>query len=159
MVKSGIASKAVYYYVKTAVWVIVISGLAKLIAASLENLLLTKHDPVFDFLSYRQVALVVGMVEVAAAFFIIQRRHLAMHVLCWLSTMFLLYRIGLWGVGSKEPCQCLGNLLGWAGISNSVERGLTTLLFVFLLVCSYCCFLIRMIDSERENEAISDTRP
>jgi len=144
------------YYVKIAVWIIVISGLAKVITASMEMPILSKHDPVFTFVSYRQIALFAGIVELVAVFVIMRQRHLALPVLCWLSTIFLLYRIGLWSVGSHEPCPCFGSMLEWAGLSKGVEKGLAIILFVFLLLGSYSWSLVRMVEDRRERRTFSN---
>ena len=46
---------------------------------------------------------------IAAVCLFIKFLLLTTRLLVWLSTNFLVYRIGLWWMGWKEPCGCLGN--------------------------------------------------
>ena len=52
----------------------------------------------------------------------------------WLSTVFLTYRVGLWWIGWKKPCSCLGNLTDALHISpqlaDNIMKGLLAFMFI-----------------------------
>ncbi|MGA4645758.1 MauE/DoxX family redox-associated membrane protein, partial [Limisphaera sp. 4302-co] len=64
----------------------------------------------------------VGLVElvVAGVCLVGRRERLSLVLVGWLSGNFALYRLGLWWMGWKRPCGCLGHLTDALGVSPTV---------------------------------------
>jgi hypothetical protein len=63
--------------------------------------------------------IVAVILEIAAVAFILAKDFITakLMVIAWLSSLFVLYRVGLSVVGFRGYCQCLGSLTDWAHIS------------------------------------------
>jgi len=96
---------------------------------------LTKHDPLFQFLSNRSLFLSVGGLELCVAAYLVLGRGIGakLGMVLWLSSSFVLYRLGLIWSGVQEPCKCLGSLMDWLPLRQSLlDSGLMfSLIFLF----------------------------
>lgn len=63
-------------------------------------------------------------------------------LLAWMTTNFLLYRLGLWWLDWKRPCPCLGNLTDALGISPAMADTIGKGLLAYLLVVSYALLIL-----------------
>jgi hypothetical protein len=95
-------------------------------------------DPVIGINS-RLLMLGIGLVEiaVAAVCLLAGRERLAVSLVAWLATNFVVYRIGLWWIGWQRPCGCLGYLSDALHISAQAADVLSLVILAFLLVGSY----------------------
>lgn len=57
--------------------------------------------------------------------------------MAWLATNLLIYRIGLWCVGWRHPCSCMGSLAGALHLSDQMADGIMKAVLAFLFVGSY----------------------
>jgi hypothetical protein len=96
--------------ITSAAVVLATTGAAKVWSALGDVRLLTEIDPIIG-IQFRQLLLAVGLAEmvVAPVCLIGKRPRLALGLVAWMATSFLVYRIGLWWMGWKKPCNCLGN--------------------------------------------------
>ena len=99
--------------------------------------LLNAADPVFAFISNRQMLILVASVEVIVCMILIGVKSEFIKLACtaWISTCFVLYRTGLWILGVRE-CMCLGNALNWIGIERQSLSRFTGILAVLMMVGS-----------------------
>jgi hypothetical protein len=97
-------------YLAAAVGVLVCTAALKLLAALGESRALSHSDPVFTFLSIRQITFTAAVLElvVAAGVVGLEENAQRLWLLVWLSSMFLVYRIGLQWIHSAVTCPCLG---------------------------------------------------
>jgi hypothetical protein len=116
-------------------------------------------DPIFG-VQFGQLFLVVGPAEIVIALvcFFGKRQTLSLLLVAWLSTGFALYRLGLWWVGWKKPCSCLGNLTDALHISPQVADNIMKVLLAYLIIGSYG-FLIWRWRRGRSPGNRSDTSP
>jgi hypothetical protein len=65
----------------------------------------------------------------------------ALFLVAWLASSFLLYHAGLWFMGWKPPCGCLGNLGDAIHLSPRVAERTAQILSVYLLAGSVTTIL------------------
>jgi len=124
--------------VLTAGLILAITGLAKVWSSFGDVKLLTVADPIVG-IPFKYLMLAVGVAElvIAAVCLCTKANRLATVLVAWLATNFLVYRIGLWWMGWKKPCSCLGNLADTLGISPQTADHLIKVLLAYLLIGSY----------------------
>jgi hypothetical protein len=83
--------------------------------------------------------LVVGLAEIVIALvcFFSKRQTLALWLVAWMSTNFLVYRIGLWWMDWHRPCSCLGSLTDALHLSPQVADNIMKVILAYLLAGSY----------------------
>ena len=83
--------------------------------------------------------LVLGMAEIAIALlcFFGKSQKLALGLVAWLATNFVVYRLGLMWIGYHKPCSCLGNLTDALHISPNIADTAMKIILGYLLLGSY----------------------
>lgn len=118
----------------SSVWLILLltAGL-KVRSVVFEEGLLATQDPIFAFLNNRLVILLVAIIEIVVVFLLLTHRSPAfkLTLVIWLSSVFLMYRSGLWLVDYHAPCSCLGLSIDWLPLDPDLLNWLllTTLLY------------------------------
>ncbi len=114
------------------------TGAAKIWSASGNSKFLSLVDPIIG-IKFGHLILMVGMVEIAIALicFFGKRQSLALGLEAWLSTNFVVYRLGLLWIGWKKPCSCLGNLTDALHISPQTADNIMKVVLAYLLLGSY----------------------
>jgi hypothetical protein len=103
---------------RLCVWVsgsvLALSALFKLISGVGATRILLEADPIFG-ITNRQLFFWVGALEIWVVVVLVHSRSLRLKLtlVAVLSTNFLLYRAGLWWLGVRHPCPCLGNAAAW----------------------------------------------
>jgi len=125
-------------FLRSAGVLLVITALAKLISSAGHDRILQISDPIFG-MAFRYVFLIVGSLELLIGLYSVFGKRPVFQTLsiAWLSTAFLVYRIGLIGIGYRKPCGCLGNLTGAIGLSPQMADDLMKGVLAFLLAGSY----------------------
>jgi hypothetical protein len=135
----GITKAAILkWFIRSAAVILIITGAAKVWSAFGHTKLLFVADPIFG-LKFGQLILAVGLIEIliALACIINWRSALSIGLVAWMSTCFEVYRIGLWWVGWKKPCSCLGNLMDALHIPPLIADMAMKIILVYLLFGSY----------------------
>lgn len=129
---------ALNWFIRSAAMILLITGIAKVWTALGSVKLLTVADPIVG-ISFKHLMLAVGAVEIAIALacFFSKRQMLALGLVAWISTSFVVYRLGLWWMGWKSPCGCLGNLTDALHISPQTADNLMKVVLAYLLIGSY----------------------
>jgi hypothetical protein len=120
------------------------AGLLKLISASQEVASLTLPS-FFLVLSNRQMMLLAGMIELLCVLYISLGKDLDNKVLliAWLSSCFLVYRLGLLWTKFPTPCHCLGNALDWLPLDKKLVDSAMGLLVVMMICVSYSLIILK----------------
>jgi len=115
-----------------------LTALAKIISAFGTAPVLSSTDPILK-LTFRHLILEVGILEliVSVICFYTTKRGVSIALLVWISTNFLIYRVGLWSIGWHQPCTCLGDLTGAINISRETADLIMKAVLAYLLVGSY----------------------
>ncbi len=129
-------------FLRSAGTALAVTGLAKVFTALGSAHVLDVADPLIR-IPFRQLLLLVGLTEFLIAFFCLftDRQRLSLVAVAWLSTNFLVYRLGLWFIGWHRPCPCLGNLTDMLHISPRSADSIIKALLVYLLVGSYAALI------------------
>jgi hypothetical protein len=119
-----------------------VTGLAKVWATVGDARMLGIVDPILG-MPWKQLLAGVGVLEiiVATICFFGRSQQLGLALTAWLSTNFLVYRIGLWWIGWKQPCGCLGNLTQALNITPHTADTIAKCLLGFLIIASYGALL------------------
>jgi hypothetical protein len=122
------------WFVGSTFCLLVATGVVKIVSALSEVKLLGAPDPLFGFLSNRQVAFLAGVAELAVAWFIGSNQSLSRKagVLAWLCVCLLAYRGGLWLVGFNGFCGCLGNMSSWLNTDPAIVERLADAFLVYM---------------------------
>lgn len=124
-------------FLTLAVIVLVATAFSKLLLVLGESKVLGQSDPLFAFLSNRQVLFGASMLELAVAWGVWHANVGAgLTGVAWLSSVFLCYRTMLVSIGYQGYCNCLGSLAGPLGIDDKVADRVALGIAVFLLVGS-----------------------
>ncbi|HEX5222835.1 MAG TPA: hypothetical protein VFZ59_24980 [Verrucomicrobiae bacterium] len=126
------------WFILSAGVILSITGIAKVWSGSGNIKLLVVAEPIIG-LKFAHLMLAVGLAEIVIALvcFFSKRQSLALGLVAWISTNFVVYRLGLWWMDWKLPCGCLGNLTDALHISPRVADNIMKILLAYLLIGSY----------------------
>lgn len=142
------------YFRNAVSGLLVFTATAKFWSAFGETTLLREADPLFG-LSFRTLVLVAAALELGVAAICLLRPAVdGLLAIAWLSTAFLTYRIGLWWIGWKKPCSCLGNLTDALHISPQLADNIMKGLLAFMLIGS-----VALLVAHRRTEVTSESCP
>ena len=118
--------------------ILAITGIAKIWSGLGNSKFLAVVDPIIG-IKFGQLMLMVGAAEIVIALvcFFSKRQTLALGLVAWMSTNFLVYRLGLWWMDWKKPCSCLGNLTDALHISPQTADTITKVVLGYLVIGSY----------------------
>jgi hypothetical protein len=117
--------------------ILMTTALCKIISAFGHDRILTTADPLFG-ISFGNLMLSVGLLEVciASLCLLVNQDRLNLILIIWLATAFAIYRIGLWWVGWKIPCHCLGTMTTAIHVSPVIADHVMEAVLLYLLVGS-----------------------
>ena len=115
-----------------------LTGFAKVWSGLGSARVLEVGDPITGIMFWHLMVF-VGTVEIAIALFCFFGNclKLALLLVAWLSTSFILYRFGLWWIGWSRPCSCLGNLTDALPITQQTAETAMKFVLAYLLIGSY----------------------
>jgi hypothetical protein len=126
----------------SAIIVLSVTALAKLISSTGQAQLLALPDPLFG-LAHRDMLIGAGLLEIGIVVALLARIHPRIKhlLLLWLSTCFLIYRISFRLINPGKPCPCLGSLTEKLPLSQSAIDTLLVGIVLFLLFGSLSMLL------------------
>ena len=126
------------WFILSAGVVLVTTGVAKVWSGLGHSKFLAVADPIIG-IQFGHLMLVVGVAEIVIALicFLSKRPTLALGLVTWLATIFVLYRLGLWWTDWHRPCACLGNLTDALHISPQSADNIMKAILAYLLIGSY----------------------
>lgn len=100
---------------------------------------LSRHDPLFFFLSTKELMIGAAIMEsaIGVALLTTPRNDHRILFVAWLTTCFSAYKIGLLSLGADAICPCFGNLYKWTNIAPGTVTLLSNAILLFMLVGSY----------------------
>jgi len=125
-------------FILSAGAILAITGIAKVWTALAGTKVLAVVDPIVG-IQFRHLMIGTGAMELAVALLCLfsKRTGLAGLLVGWLSTTFLVYRLGLWWLDLKAPCSCLGSLTGALHIQPHTADNIMKIVLAYLLIGSY----------------------
>jgi len=132
------------WFILSAGAILAITGIAKVWSGLGHSKFLTVVDAIIG-IKFGQLMLAVGVAEIAIALvcFFSKRQTLALGLVAWMSTNFVVYRLGLWWMDWHRPCSCLGNLTDALHISPQTADNIMKVLLAYLLIGSYGLLMLR----------------
>ena len=126
------------WFTLTAGVILAITGIAKVWSGLGSSKFLAVVDPIIG-IKFGFLMLAVGVAEIviAAVCFFSKRQTLALGLVAWMSTNFVVYRLGLWWMDWHRPCSCLGNLTDALHISPQTADNIMKVLLAYMLIGSY----------------------
>lgn len=117
---------------------LLITSGAKIISALGNAPALLNSDPIL-LVSFRTEFFIVGVIELLVGSVCLTHNDVRFRawLVAWLSTAFVVYRTGLWAIGWRKPCACLGNLAGALGIPAHAADTAMKIILIYLLISSY----------------------
>lgn len=118
--------------------ILFITGAAKIVSASGRATILQWLDPIFG-IQYNHLMYVAGILElfVACISFFCRSKVLGSVATTWLATCLLIYRVGLWWIGWKRPCHCLGDFTDALHIPPQAADSAMKIILAYLLIGGY----------------------
>lgn len=134
--------------------VLAATGIAKVWSGLGNSKFLAVVDPIFG-ITFGKLVLAVGAAEIVIALvcFFSKRQTLALGLVAWMSTNFVVYRLGLWWMDWHRPCSCLGNLTDALHISPQVADNIMKVILAYLLIGSYGLLMLKA--PNRQSKVVS----
>lgn len=126
------------WHLRSVSFILALTGLAKAWSGLGHTRVLAVPDPVTG-ISFGHLMLAVGVVELVIASVCLfgKSQMLKLGLVAWLATNFVAYRLGLWWMGWKKPCSCLGNLTDALHLSPQAADNIMKVILAYLLIGSY----------------------
>jgi hypothetical protein len=142
MKSTGTISSASYFFTLSACFVLMASGLLKLLTVVHKHVILDASAPVFSDFSWRELLVVTGILELVTAslVFLNSKRRTSLLLILWICLIFFTFRTGARLSGYVGPCHCLGFLGQWLGFSQKTLDMASLGALLYLSVGS-CLFL------------------
>lgn len=117
---------------------LLLTATAKLISSYGASKILNGVDPVFH-VSFRFLFRAVAVVELGIGGVCLFSKNLNLRVglIAAIATTFMLYRLGLYWMGFRGGCSCLGNLTDALHISPTLADRVMKIILGYLLIGSY----------------------
>ncbi len=147
------------WFLVSAGVVLMITGIAKVWSGLGNSKFLAVIDPIVG-ISFGHLMLLVGLIEIAIAVvcWFSKRQTTTLGLVAWLSTSFVIYRLGLWWMDWHRPCSCLGNLTDALHIPPQVADNSMKVVLAYLLVGSYGLLIRRWCHDAESPSGTSETR-
>jgi hypothetical protein len=147
---------ASFYLLRTAAVILFLTGFLKIFSGFGDVKLLGQANPLIWFLTNRQMLFVAALIELAVGTILVCRvnRLLQVSWLVSLANVFLVYRVGLWWIGYKGSCACLGHLSDWLRIKPETADWISQGALAYMLIVGYSLLLSSWV-----NKAASRTAP
>jgi hypothetical protein len=123
--------------------ILAFTAVGKLVSSGGSARALQTIDPLIG-LPFGKVFLCAGLVEVVVAHYVLKWTDTLSRagLVAWISTCFLVYRIGLMWVGWHKPCGCMGTFTEALHLSPQTADTIMKFVLAYLLLGSYACLLV-----------------
>ncbi len=139
------------FFFATSALLLCVTGMAKIVSAMGHDRILHTAEPLFG-VSYRQLFWIVGVIEfnIGLLCFFNKQNVLRAAILTSLSAQFIVYRVGMWWLNVKTPCNCLGTLTGVLHIRPAIAD--TVLKWIIAYIFSGSCIVLWLCTINRQAE-------
>lgn len=122
--------------------ILLLTGFAKLISSVGTAPIVKAVDPIIG-LRNRELFLLVAFMEIGIGISCLTAHSVRTRLLliAWVSSLFAVYRMGMWMFGINRPCPCLGTLAQFFGAKSDILDTALRYLFYYLLIGSYGALL------------------
>jgi hypothetical protein len=130
-------------YLDSAGLILAFTAVAKVASSGGAARALQTTDPIIG-LPFATVFLCAGLAELVVAHYDLKWTDILSRagLVAWISTCFLVYRIGLVWVGWHKPCGCMGTFTDALHLSPQAADTIMKCVLGYLLLGSYMCLLL-----------------
>jgi hypothetical protein len=131
----------------SAAVIVFVTAALKVITALGDATILARRDPLFWFLTNRQVLVLASVLELFVIGILSSKRanrFWKIAAVAWLATSFVGYRVHLWSIGFQGGCNCAGSLGEWLNISSKTMNQLMRFQLAFLFIGSYAFLALEL---------------
>jgi hypothetical protein len=141
-------------YLKSVAFLLLITSAVKFVSAIQKAAALALSDPLIRFLSFKQISVVAGIVEITVALYIFKSSNVIrqLGMVAWLALLFIAYHMGLYLIQFHGVCSCLGNANSWLKLSDNSINNLTLGLLAYFSVGSILMLWVRWFQIQRQNK-------
>lgn len=132
----------VVMFVRSAGILLAVTALAKLTSSFGTDRILDYPDPVF-LLKNRHVFVILGVMELIVSFycFLSNNQKTQASIIAIVSSNILLYRLGVYWLGYKGLCPCLGSMSSVLHVSPRVFDTALQIIMAYLLIGGYALLI------------------
>jgi hypothetical protein len=154
-----IKEQVVQIFCAVSGFILLITGAAKLVSCFGTASILDHGDPFFGY-SFRQLMCIAGMCEVVIGGWCLLKYSTKFKIvaLAWLSSILILYRLGLWSQGWEHHCPCLGNLTDYLRISPTITDSIMGCILTLLALGSYVSLALYWFEFRKPTLSPSNER-
>lgn len=129
--------RMIRWFTFSSACILFVTGAAKMISALGDQKILSLIDPVTG-ISFKYLMFYTGTLEIIVSLLCLfqKRIKVSLGMILWLSTCFCVYRIGLYYLGWKQPCTCLGSLTDAIHVAPNVADIFMKVILFYLLLGS-----------------------
>jgi len=141
-------------FLTSAAVILALTGGAKLVSAMGTAQALEAPEPITG-ISFGWAMIGTGVVEIIVALICLVPWNIAprLAALAWISSNFLAYRTGLWIIGWRKPCSCLGTLTESIHLNPEAADHLMKIVLAYLFAGSVGLWIARRARSRPSREA------
>ncbi len=153
--------------VKTKIFIVIagliltVTALAKIISAQQAVGYLNLRDPLFEFMTNRQMLSGAAAIElvIVILLFWVKNQQKRLTLIAWLGSVFLLYRVSVHLVGSPGfvPCPCLGNAAALMHMDPVHLDWIIKSLLIYLLVGSYGLLIVNRLREKKGSVSLASS--
>lgn len=89
----------------------------------------------------RQLLMSAALLEVAVFIMLFNKninKNQKLNLIIWLSSIFLIYRIGLLSINYEGSCNCLGYLYKWLSITEQTVNIVSKIIVMYMMAGALC---------------------
>jgi len=125
-------------FVWSSAALLIVTAAAKLVSCFGTAKILQNSDPLVG-LRFGRLMFIAGIIELGVAVnsLFLKDRIVAVTLIAWLASVFVLYRLGLFFVGLNIPCPCLGGFTDAIHLRKEIADSIMKVVLGYLLLGSY----------------------
>jgi hypothetical protein len=137
------SAKLARRYLDSAGLILAFTAVAKLVSSGSSAGALHTIDPMTG-LPFGTLFFWVGLLELVVSHYVLKWTDIISRAMlvAWISTGFLIYRLGLVWVGYHKPCGCLGTFTDALHLSPQTADTIMKFVLGYLLLGSYTCLVV-----------------
>lgn len=137
-------------FVSSVFVILFTTGLIKILSLFGNSKLLLLTDPLIG-IEYKYLFLLVGILELIVGLVCLLSRKILLQVslILWLTSYFVIYRVGLYLIGYQKPCKCLGNFVSILNLNDEIVDFAMKLIIGYLIIGSI--FIIKSCSINLKN--------
>lgn len=138
---------------------LILAACAKFLTAAGDSKILYELDPIFGLKNDR-LLIAVGVLEAAIGIYCWRNALLRTKgiLLLWIGGIFFAYRVGLWWMGYRKPCTCLGSVADHIGMSDQSADMVMKSVLAFLIAVGAAAVFRRNTSGESNRGEPASTR-